>query len=154
MACDIKKKLPLRVAQVLESQDWAGGAVLQLTDTVTTPRAEDLVLNFHFILPVVMKFRDRVPSQFFLADTFLYLHKLFHNRLLVPQYDNETSLTVAIDEAKKLKLCIGALRTLWRNSVLTEFMSKETTKCFVLGGLGSGPGLLPVQLWGIGLRFD
>lgn len=135
MATDVKRKLPLRVAQVLEGQEWAGGAVLQLSDTVSTPRADDLVLNYHFILPVIMKFRDRVPSQFFLADTFLYLHKLYHDRLLVPVYENDSTLTLALDEAKKLKLCIGALRTLWRNSSLINFMVETSFYNVVLNVL-------------------
>lgn len=120
LACEIKANLPLTIAQVLESPDWRGGPLVQLCDTISTPKADDLVLNYHFMMPIIKRFRDRVPSQYFLGDVVLYLNKMHHERLLCPTEEGDSRVSLAVDEAKKLKLLIGALRTLWRNSTLLQ----------------------------------
>ena len=118
LAIEIKQSLPLSVAQVLGNESWKGGALVQLEDTIATPKAEDVLLNFCWVAPVVKKFRDKVPSQFYLADTFLYMDKLYQGRLLVPTEAGESKTDVATHESKKLKMLVGALRTLWRSSIL------------------------------------
>lgn len=123
LACEMKAGLPLCIAQVLEAPDWQGGSLIQLEDTVSTPRAEDLILNYHFMLPIIKRFRDKVPSQYFLGDTVLYLNKLYFERLLIPKVPGESRVSLAVDEAKKLKLLVGALRTLWRNSALIPLVN-------------------------------
>jgi len=116
MACELKAKLPLSVAQVLDSPTWQGGPLVQLEDTIAKPKADDLVLNYCWICPVVKKFRSQIPSQFFLIDVFLYMDKIYKGRLLIPQDAGDSKETLATDEAKKVKLCIGALRALWRST--------------------------------------
>lgn len=124
MALDIKTKLPVAVAQVLGSDQWAGGALVQLDDTISTPKSEDMILNHCWMLPVVKKFRDRVPSQFFLADVMVYMDKLFFQKLLVPVQEGDSKLSLATNEAKKIKMLIGGLRTLWRSSVLIQLLQR------------------------------
>ena len=118
MAVEIKQHLPLSVAQVLGGDSWKGGSLVQLEDTVATPKSEDVLLNYCWIAPIVKRFRDKVPSQFFLADTFIYMDKLYQGRLLVPTEQGETKIDVATNESKKLKMLVGSLRALWRSSAL------------------------------------
>jgi len=93
-----------------------GGALVQLENAVCKPKADDLVLNYCWICPFVRKFRSQIPSQFFLTDVFLYMDKTFQGRLLIPQDAGESKVSLATDEAEKVKLCIGALRGLWRST--------------------------------------
>ena len=44
------------------------------------------------------------------------MDKTFQGRLLIPQDAGESKVSLATDEAKKVKLCIGALRGLWRST--------------------------------------
>ncbi|CAK9035349.1 30S ribosomal protein S6, partial [Durusdinium trenchii] len=116
LACTIRSGLPLSVAQVIESAAWKGGPLIQLTDTITRPQADDLVLNHCWIKPFVQKFREKVPSGFFVVDTFLYLDKLYNGKLLQPLNAGDSKHSLASEEAKKVKLLIGTLRALWRSS--------------------------------------
>ena len=118
MACNIKQGLPLAVAQVLSAPEWKGGSLVQLEDTFSTPKAEDIVLNQPWIFPFIKKFRDAVPSQFFAADVVLYLDQLYSGTLLVPMEEGDSKVSLAVSESKKIKLLIGALRALWRSSTL------------------------------------
>lgn len=120
MAIAIKQHLPLQVTQLLSGTSWKGGPLIQLEDTVSTPKAEDLVLNHAWIKPFLLKFNDRVPSGFFVTDTFLFLDKLWSGKLLIPLEEGDCKKTLACQEAKKLKNLIGALRALWRSSGLVS----------------------------------
>lgn len=120
MAIAIKQHLPLAVTQLLSGASWKGGPLTQLEDTVSTPKAEDLVLNHAWIKPFLLKFNDRVPSGFFVTDTFLFLDRLWSGKLLIPQEEGDCKKTLACQEAKKLKNLIGALRALWRSSGLVS----------------------------------
>ena len=117
-ACNIKQGLPLAVAQVLSAPEWRGGSLVQLEDTISTPKAEDIVLNQPWIFPFIKKFRDCVPSQFFAADAVLYLDQLYGGTLLIPMEEGDSKVSLAVNESKKIKLLIGALRGLWRSSTL------------------------------------
>lgn len=118
MAFALRRGLPMGVMQVLSGKDWAGGPLVQLDDCTSTAAANDLIVNFCWIRPFVEKFRDRVPSSFFIADSILALDRLFMNRLLVPLQAGDTRQSLACEEAKKVKNLIGALRGLWRSSAL------------------------------------
>eukprot|EP00435_Cladocopium_sp_Y103_P034057 s1416_g8.t1 len=120
MAFAIKQSLPVSVTELLAGDLWRGGPLIQLEDTMSTARADDLVLNHCWANPVVQKFRDRVPSQFFLADVFICLHKLFKNKLLIPLEEGDSVESLAIDEAKKVKCLISGLRALWRSSISAQ----------------------------------
>ena len=123
LSMDVRMGLPLSVAQVLASPEWKGGVLVQLEDTVTTPKAEDLVLNFPWVLPFVKQFRDRIPSQFFITDCFVYLDKTYNDKLLIPVEEGASKVSLAVDEAKKIKMLMGALRALWRSSTLVISIS-------------------------------
>ena len=112
----VRIKSTLLVTQVIGADAWKGGPLVQLDDAMTRPGAEDSVLNACWVRPFVERFRDRVPSQFFVAGTFLFLDKLHLGRLLQPNKAGESKQSVAAEEAKKIKLLIGALRRLWRSS--------------------------------------
>ena len=103
------------VMQLL-SNGWPGGALVQLEDGTSSATAQDIVLNYCWVKPFVMKFRNRVPSAFFITDCFIALDKLFVGRLLVASQAGDTKITVAAEEAKKVKNLIGSLRALWRSS--------------------------------------
>lgn len=137
--------LPLSVAQVLASPSWQGGPLVQLEDTISKPKAEDLVLNYCWICPIVKKFRSQIPSQFYLIDVFLYMDKIYNGRLLIPQEAGDSKETLATDEAKKMKLCIGSLRSLWRSTSSLFYLSKGLLMfCFVLFVRMLFPHLWPI----------
>lgn len=118
MAISLKQSLPLSVTQLLTSENWKGGALVQLEDTISTPRAECLVLNYSWVVPFVKKFNDRVPSGFFVTDVFLFLDRLWYGKLLLPLEAGDSKQSLAAEESKKIKSLIGALRALWRSSNL------------------------------------
>lgn len=128
MALKIKEHLPVSVIQLLASDAWKGGGLVQLPDTISTPRANQLVLNYCWLKPVVLQFRDRVPSGFFIADVFLWLDRMWLGKLLIPLNEGESKETLAGEESKKIKLLVSALRGLWRSSqsVVVQF----TFVCF------------------------
>ncbi|CAK9100829.1 Uncharacterized protein SCF082_LOCUS47170, partial [Durusdinium trenchii] len=115
LAIQVKQGLPLEVTQLLTSDGFAGGALVQV-DTLSSARAEDLVLNYHWVRPFVQHFRDRVPSGFFVADVFLFLDTLYQGKALRPTSKQETKESMAAEEGKRTKILIGCLRALWRSS--------------------------------------
>lgn len=123
MAFKIKSHLPVSVLQLLAGDAWKGGGLVQLPDTISTPKASQLVLNYCWLKPVVLQFRDRVPSAFFVADVFLWLDRMWVGKLLVPLNEGDTKETLAAEEAKKIKLLVSALRALWRSSQLVAVQS-------------------------------
>jgi len=118
MAVTLKQNLPSGMTQLINGDTWGGGALVQLEDTVSTARAEQIVLNHVWVKPFVERFRDRVPSGFFITDVFLFLDKIWFGKLLKPQQPFETKQHLACEEAKKIKNLMGALRGLWRSSHL------------------------------------
>ena len=120
MATSIKTTLPIGVASILTADTWKGGELVQLSDSISRPSSDDIILNACWIKPFIQRFRDRVPSQFFLVDTFLHLDKLYLGKLLVPTLAGECKMSLAAHEAKKVKLLVGSLRSLWRSSILVQ----------------------------------
>ena len=53
---------------------------------------------------------------FFVTDVFLFLDKLYQSKLLIPLEEGDTKQSLAGVEGNKIKLLIGALRSLWRSS--------------------------------------
>lgn len=121
MAVAIRQSLPTAVFQFLSGSEWKGGPLIQLEDTITSARAEDLILNYTWIKPVIVKFDDRVPSGFFLTDTILYMDRMWGGKLLIPTSSDETKQSLAADEGKKIKILISCLRALWGSSTLVIF---------------------------------
>lgn len=127
------------MVQLLSSDAWKGGGLIQLPDTVSTPKAEQIVLNYCWVKPVVMQFRDRVPSGFFLADMLLILDRLWMGKLLIPLEEGESKQSIAGEEGKKLKMLIGSLRALWRSSplvgiqpIFSLFVSLSARGCWAI----------------------
>lgn len=118
MAISLKQSLPLSVTQLLASDNWKGGPLVQLEDTISTPRADSLVLNYSWVVPFVKKFNDRAPSGFYITDVFLFLDRLWYGKLLQPLEAGDSKQSLAAEESKKIKSLIGALRALWRSSNL------------------------------------
>ena len=106
----------MSVASVLGS-GWKGGRLVQLESAVTKATADELVLNYCWVKPFVERFRDRIPSSFFVTDVFLYLDKLWIGGLQIPVEEGESKKDLAAEEAKRIKNLMGALRGLWRSSV-------------------------------------
>lgn len=127
------------VMQVLTGKDWSGGPLVQLEDSTSSANAGDLVVNFCWVRPFVEKFRDRVPSSFFIADSFLALDKLFMNNLLIPTEGGDSKQSLACEEAKKVKNLIGTLRALWRSSASGSFsLMSGLTFVWTHGGKNGG----------------
>ena len=93
---------------------------MQLSDTISRPSADDIILNHCWVRAFVEQFRDRVPSGFFITDVFLMLDKFWLGRLLIPLEEGDSKSNLASEESKKIKLLIGALRGLWRSSFLAR----------------------------------
>ena len=104
MAVSIRMGLPLSVAQIIGSDTWTGGALVQLEDTLTRPVAQDLVMNYCWVKPFVQQFRSAVPSVFFVTDVFLFLDKLYQSKLLIPLEEGDTKQSLAGVEGNKIKL--------------------------------------------------
>ena len=126
MAISIKQNLPLSVSQLLSGNGWNGGDLIQMEDTVTSAKAEDLIINYCWAKPVTSQFRDRIPSGFYLTDVFLYLDRIWFGKLLVPREVDGVMMDktdLAAYEAKKMKSLLSGLRSLWRSSTLASYDS-------------------------------
>ena len=108
--------LPLAVHDLLAGDGWRGGPLLQLSNELARPTADDLVLNYPWILAFAEKYPSQVPSGFLCADVFLELDKLFEEKVFQPAAP-ETKQSLAIAEGAKMKRLMGGLRYLWRSSV-------------------------------------
>ena len=114
---DLKQSLPMPVLQVLSSDAWCGGDLLQLKDETSRPTAEEVVLNFAWLRPVCQQFKSTVPSGYFCTDLFLALDDLFLQRLIHPTAEKGKKALAAI-EGYRMKRLMGAVRFLWRSSIL------------------------------------
>ena len=55
----MRANLPLTVLEVIESQNWTGGALLNLKDQISRPSAKELAANAMWLLPVVRNFPSK-----------------------------------------------------------------------------------------------
>ena len=129
LAVEVKRNLPMPVLQVLGSDEWKGGQLLQVEGDVSRPTSEELVVNFCWLKPVVQRFAATVPSAYFCTDLFLCLDALFLGKLLHPTL-TESKKQLAAQEGNRLKGLIGALRFLWRSSSLMKFMQNASVPTF------------------------
>lgn len=118
MAIKIKSSWPLSVNQLLHSEEWRGGDLIQLENSTASAKADDLITNYCWVKPIVAQFRDRVPSGFYLTDVFLFLDQIMMGKLLVPAEEGQSKHDLAAEEGKKIKNLVGSLRALWRSSTL------------------------------------
>ena len=116
MALEIKASLPITIREIFNDKDWAGGRILQLDSEISRPGADDVLTNYHFLLPFVRRFNDRVPSAFYCTDVWLYFDRLYLGQVL--RGEGATKQAMAAQEGMAMKRLIGGLRYLWRSSAL------------------------------------
>lgn len=79
---------------------------------------QDIAANYVWLKPLATKFTTSVPGAILLTDVWLYLNDLLDKRLLVkPRVPVQLQ---AGQEAERCKKLMGALRYLYRNSVLVD----------------------------------
>ena len=79
---------------------------------------QDIAANYVWLKPLATKFTTTVPGAILLTDVWLYLNDLLDKRLLVkPRVPVQLQ---AGQEAERCKKLMGALRYLYRNSVLVD----------------------------------
>ena len=79
---------------------------------------QDIAANFVWLRPLATKFSTHVPGAILLTDIWLYLNDLLDKRMLVKE-DMSVQLQAG-QEAERCKKLMGALRYLYRNSVLFD----------------------------------
>lgn len=82
---------------------------------------QDLSKNFVWILPFVQRHPTQCPSVFYITDSFLRLDLKLGGRLL----HGESKTAAAATEGANLKRCIGALRYLYRNGLLSRLVIRH-----------------------------
>ena len=83
---------------------------------------EDISNNYCWLKSWCETFPDRIPSGFFMMDTFLMLDFFMDRKLLLNETHQtkknttyEQKIDFAREESGRLKKLLGALRYLWRN---------------------------------------
>ena len=125
---DLKMKMPIGITQLITSGEWKGGNLVQLESEISRPSSEEVILNYIWLRPFVQASPEAVCSGFFIADCFLMLDRLFVGQLLQATKPGDTKLTLAAQEATRIKLLMGSLRNLWRSSISTDIYT-ESKKC-------------------------
>lgn len=77
---------------------------------------QDIANNFVWLKPLATKFPAVVPGGIILTDIWLYLDQLLDNKRLVKPHMSKV-LQAGL-EAERCKKLMGALRYLYRNSIL------------------------------------
>ena len=77
------------------------------------PLHQEVGSNYVWLKPLVQEFQRFVPGSLVLTDILLYADGLLDGRLF-PQEPKQTHVS---KEASRLKKLMGALRTLYRNSI-------------------------------------
>lgn len=119
LAAEIHVNLPPSMLAVFEDPKYKGGALLGLpqSGTLKTPTANEISLNYPWLVGMVTKYPSKVPSAYLLTDAFLLLDKRMQKKLFRPSADlKETRMGLAAIKAVKAKRILGALRALWRSS--------------------------------------
>lgn len=121
VANDMKGGLPISLHTLILSEEFKGGDLVQLSCELSRPAATEIALNHCWLRPFIKKFPDKVTSGFFIADVLLRVDKMMKNKLLQPINPADTKTTLAQTEANRIKKLTGALRYLWRSSILTLY---------------------------------
>ncbi|CAK9004360.1 unnamed protein product [Durusdinium trenchii] len=118
VARGIVRELPLTAVELLERGEWKGGNIIAVDSALQRANAAECATNFHYLKPVLEHSPDKVPSGYFLTDVFLYVDLIFKGNLLVnPSPDQQKDkMTIAAEEAVKLKRLVSTIRGLWRSS--------------------------------------
>ena len=85
-----------------------------------TGSPKDIAVNYVWLRPLCEYWPDRIPSGFFLADTFLMMDLFMDGLLLLgpdpdKEYSRDEKIEMARDESRRITRLLGALRYLWRN---------------------------------------
>ena len=88
VARDLFKQLPHGVhMKIKESTGFTGIVVAIQNDTgYNIPVKDDVKVNYPFLIAIVRKWRDRVPSGYAIADVLLCLDDLMNGKLLHPHF--------------------------------------------------------------------
>ena len=73
LAHKIKENMPLSVIEVIQSHTWHGGPLINLKDNTTRPTAEELCLNFMWLLPIVKECPNKAGFQCLICKAHLKL---------------------------------------------------------------------------------
>lgn len=76
-------------------------------------------MNYIWLKPVCKFFPTSVPGALLMADVFLFLDSYLEGCLLVKK--DVPKIAQASEEARRVKLLMGALRYLFRNRTLARF---------------------------------
>ena len=117
LAARLVEVLPEEARGLLRDPRWKGGNIVVIKDQVAwAPKQDDIIKNYVFIKEVVVRYGDRIPSSFFLADVFAEADKRLADRLLLPRSSSETKSSLALQEGGQLKKLCQYLRYLYRES--------------------------------------
>lgn len=72
----------MALVTLFASAEWQGGKLIQLDSDLSRPNAAEVALNYPWLKAIAGKFRQSIPSGFFLCDVMLWLDRLFGGRLL------------------------------------------------------------------------
>eukprot|EP00969_Alexandrium_andersonii_P018943 826952-Alexandrium_andersonii.AAC.1 len=110
--------LPSAALDLCRSAQFQGGCLVSLKDVESTPTRKDVEANFVWLLGVVKKYSDRIPSGYLIADGLIALDsKLGGDHLKTPPGQlAKSKALIAMGEAAKLKRLLGHLRFLFRAS--------------------------------------
>jgi len=123
--------LPAQVHELVASDAFKGGPIIMLDSVLESPRRKHLKQNRFWLQAVVTVFRSSVPSGYFLTDALLELNGMFKDNLLKPVNGGD-KLTLALQEAAKLKKLVGHLRYLFRGTVCSKCPEVAALKALLL----------------------
>ena len=123
LAAELKGGLPPSIMGVLQDPEWKGGGLTQIKSEMGRPTSDDILVNFHWILPFARAYPRTVPSSLLCADVFLCLDRMMLGTLLraPPGASGELAdqkKVLAGTEGANIKRLMGGLRYLWRSSIV------------------------------------
>jgi hypothetical protein len=86
----------------------------------------DLKVNFVWLKEVVLRYSDRIPSAYFLADCILQLDTQLEGCLLLPS-GQSTKCSLALGEGGRIKKCMQYLRGLFRDTPDSAHLAEVLT---------------------------
>ena len=130
--------LPPQVHDLVASELFKGGPIIMLDNVLQSPGRKHLRQNRFWLHALIKVFPASVPSAYFLADALLELNHMFDGNLLKVLGGQDSRLTLALQEAAKLKKLLGYLRYLFRATVhshcpevaaLKALLQKKPRRC-------------------------
>ena len=138
VAAKLHATMPNEVVALITSGAFRGGPLVNMTLAPFEPTVQDIANNRLWVEPYVEKFKTKVPSAFFIADTLLLEDETLKGSLLKPlppppgeEADIKsvpTKIQLALDEASRIKRLISHLRSLWRSSSNSDLPDVQELK--------------------------